>query len=53
MLPLVQVTRRTGCAPWLTPHTYANLRQILGGRPDDLAEHVTRFLLAGLRIDRS
>jgi AcrR family transcriptional regulator len=35
----------------LTPHAYANLRQILGGRAEDLAEHVTLFLLAGLRTD--
>lgn len=35
----------------LTPHAYANLQQIVGGQAEDLAEHVTRFLLAGLRID--
>ncbi len=32
----------------LTPRTFANLRHIHGGRADELAEHVTRFLLAGL-----
>jgi AcrR family transcriptional regulator len=37
----------------LTPHAYSNLRRIVGERTEDLAEHVTRFLLAGLRNDRS
>ena len=32
----------------LTPRSFENLRHLLGGRTDDLAEHVSRFLLAGL-----
>jgi AcrR family transcriptional regulator len=36
------------CLEVLSPHAFNNLARVVGGRADEIAEHVVRFVLGGL-----